>query len=207
MYSKVDIVKHSIKLANMGYSKLTEQTMKIQGYSGHAVKHFLNNVCSYPGTNYLEVGVHQGATFIPAMFMNILDNSTAVDNWSVFGNVKDAFIDNSKRFIHTAYNFIEQDCFTLSVDQFDHKVNVFFYDGDHSYDAQYKAVTYFEPFLDDTFILVVDDFNYERVEKGTLDAINASNYNTLYKEIIKTNVEGDPLGWWNGMGIFVLEKK
>ena len=42
----------------------------IEGFSSDRVRHFLNNLCSYEDTKYLEVGVYKGSTFCAAIQNN-----------------------------------------------------------------------------------------------------------------------------------------
>lgn len=206
MFLNTSKILHSVKLANLGYSKLTDNVLQLPGYSGYSVKHFLNNICSYPDTNYLEIGTWKGSTFVSAMYRNCLKNSSVIDNWSQFGNVRDLFLLHSKEYVHLAYNLFEFDCFEFDLSLLDYKVNVYFYDGDHTLEAQYKAFTYFDSVFADEFIAIVDDFNWKEVEDGTYQAFKDLGYTVDCDIVIKTKIEGDKLGWWNGLGIFSLKK-
>src|SRR5579872_3190335 len=53
----INHVQKSIKNAERGISKLSKDVLGIDGLSSSKVRHFLNNICSIPGTNYLEIGV------------------------------------------------------------------------------------------------------------------------------------------------------
>ena len=53
----------------------------------------------------------------------------------------------------------------------------------------------------DTFILVVDDWNWEK--RGILKGISDFHYKCLYQKEILTKGE-DPKNFWNGLGIFIL---
>jgi len=94
------------------------------------------------------------------------------------------------------------------------KFNIYLYDGNHSYESQYKALTYYYDFLEDIFILIIDDWNWtSTVEKGTRNAIKDLNLTILYEKEIKLTNDGSttPLDiakntWWNGIYIAVLCK-
>ena len=83
------------------------------------------------------------------------------------------------------------------------KIDILFYDGNHTYKDQYQMVTKFKDILSDIFILIVDDWNWER--DGILHAIEDLNFKILYDKQIYTNGE-DPNDFWNGLGIFLLER-
>ena len=96
--------------------------------------------------------MHRGATFVAANYKNTLASATAIDNWSEFaenGTVKDEFLLNCSTLLAPeSYRFLEQDCFTVTRDQLPAPINVYLYDGEHSFDAQRKALTHFYAMLD-----------------------------------------------------------
>ena len=88
------------------------------------------------------------------------------------------------------------------------KIDVYFYDGDHSFDAQRDALTYYVSAMNDVFIYLVDDWNDEpKVVRGTYAGIGLKeNKLRLHKEwIFKTPGNCFPV-WWNGFYVAVLEK-
>jgi len=56
----------------------------------------------------------------------------------------------------------------------------------------------------DSYILVVDDANFEGVVSCT-DAF-LSDKNVIYKRLITTETPEDANDWWNGLYIIVVEK-
>jgi hypothetical protein len=65
---------------------------------------------------------------------------------------------------------IEEDFFSINMSTIK-DVDVFFYDGGHDYDSQYKALKYALQSLADTFLFIVDDYHWPEVNKGTKDGI------------------------------------
>ena len=62
------------------------------------------------------------------------------------------------------------------------------YDGCHSYNSHYNALTYYISVLDDLFIFIVDDWNIPRVRDATYRSIKDLNLKILYeREIIYTD--------------------
>ena len=66
------------------------------GFSGESFRHFMNNMGSIPGLNYLEVGSYCGSTLFSLLHKNLgtVNKAYAIDNWCQFnevGNPKDAF--------------------------------------------------------------------------------------------------------------------
>jgi hypothetical protein len=93
------------------------------------------------------------------------------------------------------------------------KFNVYLYDGGQNYEDHYKALIYYLNCLDDIFIYIVDDWNWDQVRNGTNDAIKHWDLEVLWKkEIILTeNNEHTPLNeagpnWWNGIAVYLLKK-
>ena len=91
--------------------------------------------------------------------------------------------------------------------------NIFLYDGDHSKHAHYTALHHYYDCLDDIFIYIVDDWNWQDVRDGTMDSIRDLSLRILYeKEIRLTNdnsVTPEPQlskGWWNGIYVVILQK-
>ncbi len=164
-----------------------------------------------PAINYLEIGTFQGATFVSALYKNNLNSAYAIDNWSEFqtpGNLaKIAFLENTK---DLNFTYFEENCWKLDLSKIKHKINVYLYDGGHTYQDQYNALTYYYPILDDEFIFMVDDFdpahNWEQVEKGTRDSIKDLNLKIIYENHLKSNAKNDSTMWWGGFFVSLLKK-
>jgi hypothetical protein len=64
--------------------------------------------------------------------------------------------------------------------------------------------------LEDEFILIVDDWNWEQVRLATNNSIKDLNLTTLWSKEIRLNDNNetthDKDGWWNGIAVFLLKK-
>lgn len=208
--------KISFDLANRDVSLLTDSVLKMPGMSGNKTRHFYNNLLHLiDDPVYLEIGVWKGSSTCAAMCDNAA-KITCIDNFSQFngtGEVKSEFMGNIARFLgKNDFIFFDADCFKLDVSQL-RKHNIYLYDGGHTYEDQYKALTHYIDALDDAFVYIADDWNLGRVRQGTFDAIHDLGLKTLWsKEVILTkNDKHTPKaaavsGWWNGIGVFVLNK-
>lgn len=203
-------VQQSIVMAENCTSKISTGVLNVQGMSSPKVRHFLNNLCSMSNTHYLEVGSWLGSTWISALYenQNYLSSATAIDNWSEeFGSSHEKFKQNCDDFLkNVSYRMISKDCFTIDLKIFSQPINIYFYDGNHSFDSQESAFTYFDPILDDLFIAVVDDWNWSSVVEGTYSAFNKLNYEILYETALPATVNGDTQNWWNGLYVAVIRK-
>lgn len=203
-------VKNSIQMATNGKSKLTSNILGIEGMSSSKVRHFLNNLCALPEAFYFEVGVWRGSTFVSALYQNTatLYGAIAIDNWAQFGGPKGDFLANTSKYLaKNSFRFYEQDVFSVDVkDIFNLPVTIYFYDGDHTAEAQRSAFTYFNTIFADTFIAVVDDWNHEPTRIGTKQAFAELGYTILFEQILPANYNGDLANWWNGLYVAVIQK-
>lgn len=184
----------------------------LQGMSSPKVRHFMNNLCDLPDTRYLEIGTYAGSTLVSAAFHNpgqyvAIDkccwNHGKVENSDV--RIEDAVRHNLQKFgISDKVTYFVEDCWDLDKSKIPFKANVYFYDGDHSHEAQKKALTEFKGVLDSTFIFIVDDWKEQggkkltNVARGTQDGIQSCGLEVVFE------MEAPPGEYHQGMGIFVL---
>ena len=190
---------------------------KLIGFSGYQFRHMMNNICSFPSANYLEVGTYMGSTLVSAVLGNegTLSSVHAIDNFSEFSienNPKPSFEQNIERFLPDAdIQFYEEDCFEFDVSKLP-KIDIFFYDGDHSEESQRKAFVHFYPAFSDTFIAVIDDWEQEPVRRGTRRAWEDLGLDIVSSRAIIPGKRPSPfetpsLQWWNGTHVAVLRKR
>lgn len=203
-------VQASIQNAELGISQLSPEVLALDGMSSNKVRHLLNNLCSMKGTRYLEIGCFKGSTWVSALYHNeeYADSVYAIDNWSEFGGPEMEFLTNAGKFLGKFdYRYFSTDCFSLDPKKAIHKpVNIYFYDGNHSAIAQEMALTHFNEVLDDIFILVVDDWNWEEVKTGTFSGLAKLNYQVVYSAELPARFNMDRENWWNGLYIAVIRK-
>lgn len=171
-----------------------------------------NDYCAHDGIVYLEIGVWKGATFNAALYNNkkSIMQAVGIDNWSEFGGPKQEFSENCSLYINDIpYQFYNHDAFTIERENlFRAPVDIYFYDGGHSEAAHEKALTYYDPLLAQSFILIVDDWNWKRVQNGTRKAFKKLKYRILFERALPADPQGsDPKQWWNGLYVAVIRKK
>ena len=206
----INYVKEAISFSEQHISELTPEIFAIEGMSSSKNRCLLNNLTKLPGTNYLEIGCWKGSTFISALYhnQNSLNSAIAIDNWSEFGGPYQEFQHNCDFFIkEIPYKFYKQDCFSIDPKIFvTSPINLYFFDGEHTFEAQEKAFTYYDPFFADVFIGIVDDWNHPPVRDGTFSAFSKLNYEILYEIYLPARYNGDRENWWNGFYIAVIRK-
>lgn len=199
-------------------SNLSEWIIGMNGMSGKKYRHFINNLISDIGdARYLEIGCWKGSTTCSAIYKNSVD-AYCVDNWTEFGGPKNIFYENVKRcvdeFEDTGVTFVESDFRNINYEEIG-KYNVYLFDGPHSREDQRDGLSYAQSALDDEFIFICDDWNWEKVRDGTFDAINELKLNILYSIDIRTTNDNsyppedntmEKSDWHNGYYISVLSK-
>lgn len=196
--------------------KIPEWIRYMEGASGKKYRYFINNlVGSIEDARYLEVGTWAGSTACSALYGNKV-KTVCIDNWAEFGGPKELFFSNIEKIksLDIDFSFIESDSNLVDYTSIG-KFNVYMYDGDHSEINQYNGIINALPALDDTFILIIDDWNWERVRVGTFNAINDASLEIVNSIEIKTLLEevwwapditGAASDWHNGYYIALVKK-
>lgn len=203
-------VERAIHNATQHISKLNDSVLGLEGMSSPKVRHFLNNVTSFPTCRYVEVGSWKGSTFISALYNNeFYDRAWSIENWSEFGGPREEFHLNLNLYLNRDKRFeaIEGNFEYLPLLQYGiQDVNCYFYDGAHDAVSQEKALTKMYPALTEQFIFIVDDWNHEPARQGTYNGIKAVEAQILHHYELPAKYNGDRDLWWNGLGVFILEK-
>lgn len=186
----------------------------VPGLSSERIDKVLNELGKI-SNSYLEVGSLAGRTFSSVLSGNKLQ-AYAIDKWKdgivsenknlEFTVTKDDFVknvlpykgDNSIKVFNSDYRNVNKDQIK--------KVDLFMYDGDHSYESTKHAVEYFADTLADEAVLVFDDANWKGVVDGALDGIKSAGLELVYDKKMLNSVE-DSTMWWNGLLIAVVKKK
>lgn len=194
--------------------KLPGYIRYMSGMSGKKYRYLINNLVEEtPDARYLEIGTWAGSTLCSAIYGNKVI-ATAVDNWSEFGGPVDEFYQNVNNILTSNIDF---KCFNQDFRAVDYqnigKFNIYMYDGPHTEKDQYDGIMIAQPALDDVYILIVDDWNWEKVRVGTSAALGdlGSKFDTIIE--IKTTTDGEHpdlklehSDWHNGYFIAVVRK-
>jgi hypothetical protein len=171
----------------------------VEGMSGQKYRSFINRfVRSLPDARYLEIGSWAGSTAVAALYGNKA-KALCIDNWSQFGGPKAKFAANieSIRSSDLDFSFIEQDFRTVdyaSIGTF----NVYLFDGPHSESDQYDGVMLPQQALAETYLLVVDDWNWCQVRLGTLRALKHAGAKIECSIEIRTSLDNSDPQIWGG---------
>lgn len=198
----IKAVNRAIGAANLGETSLSSYALSIKGMTSPKIKIFLNEL-NKQIKSYLEIGLWKGATFISATENNPHVRAFGCDNWSQFKGPKSTFFENLENCPGGAYTTIyDIDCFSQKFkDKIAHlKFDVVFYDGDHSFESQTMAVELFKEVMNDSAILIVDDW-HKWGDKPTRQAIKDNKLKIEAEWILPKSK-----GYWEGVGVFVLTK-
>jgi hypothetical protein len=196
-------------------SKLPSWVLTLRGMSGKRYRHFINNLVSnIPECRYLEIGSWKGSTLCSASYGNNV-KCYAVDNWSQFDGPKEEFENNIDKCIKESsesanidFEFNETDYKTVDYSKIG-KYNVYFYDGPHEYEDQYNALKICLDCIENEFIFICDDWNWDWVREATEKSINDLNLEVLHAIEITTSEEDgrfENSDWHNGYFISVCRK-
>lgn len=199
-------VEESIFCSENRQTKLTDKSFTIEGMSGVKNRIFLNSLLELDNSKYLEIGTWKGSTFYSALCKNQPTYAVAIDNWSLFGGPNKEFFQNLSD-VNVEFDFYDADCFNIDKSLFKHKFNIYFYDGEHEEQDQRKALTYYVDCLEDQFIYICDDWNFQKVQNGTFSGLEQANIK-VHKEWVLGNmsVHADSQNWWNCLYVAVCSK-
>ena len=214
VHPKIPFIIDAIDKAEKKESKYTG--VSIEALTSDITRHFLNNICSYDGTKYLEVGVYAGGTFYSALQNNNIKGYAVDDFEKSYAPWRDdiEFVghkDPKKAFLQPPwwpdkrYDFelLEGKVVDITVPE---KCNVIFYDADHDPLQQYKNINHLLQFCEDEFILLVDDANMPGVVESVEDLVKHKKLNVLFERKILTSIPEDQSSWWNGIYILLIQK-
>lgn len=213
--NKKEQILQAIEKAERLESKLTEECLKIGGFTSPRIRHLMNNLGAI-STNYLECGVHRGSTFIAANYGNDM-YGVAIDNFSEFedGTVQKELIENLRMLKDDSYNLIVENCFSQgllegvcfnadtgkSIYLIPKNIDLYLYDSAHDYESQKKSVIHFYENLADESIFIADDADWADVFNGTLAGLQEIG---CQYELISLLTGKD---WHNGLVIYLIKKK
>jgi len=202
-------IQNCIDQTLRGDSNLDEYALAIQGMSSPKVRNLLNFLVSMPSAKYLEIGVFKGSTFYSALVNNNPMCAVAIDNWSQFGGHKSEFQNNIDKLSPSINGVvIDQDSFSDNISQrlTNNKFNIYFYDGDHKENDQRLALSHYIHHLENEFIYICDDWNWNEVVSGTKKGIAECDLKIVNEWTLHANQNGDNENWWNGLWVAHIKK-
>jgi len=221
LHPYIDRILTSIDKSCRKESNFNEDNFNIKGLSSNTVRHLLNKLCSYNDVKYLEIGVFHGSTFCASIQNNNI-TAYACDTWEeknikpfrddIEWDVEEAsieiFIENVQKHWTDNSNIciLNGDIRGITKDNIKDKINLIFYDGDHSPHIQNECLDAIINFTDDEFILILDDANFDGVVESIRNFINSRKLHCVFERVLLTEQLEDENSWWNGVYLAVLKK-
>jgi hypothetical protein len=172
----------------------------MSGLTTPKIKYLLNNLVNFPEANYLEIGINRGATLAASLYKNNINSSYAIEISTLYNKL---LIENKEKF-NLNYTYLNEDCFKVDLSKIKNKINIYLFDGEHTYEDHYKSLEYYYSVLDNEFIFIVDDWvnkndsaykSWKQVSDATRAVISDLKLNILYeKELLRS--EGYHGGFW-----------
>ena len=208
-------IKASFETALALESKLPNWVLELEGMSGRVYRRFINSlVASIDDPRYLEIGSWAGSTSCSAMFGNTV-KITCIDNWSEFEGPKGIFLrsTNDARSDGVDFQFIENDFRAIDYSDIG-RFNIYLFDGPHAYADQFDGIVMAQAALENSYVQIVDDWNWPYVRNGSIDAMRKAYLQEICSIVIRTTQDDShPVtatrqnsAWHNGYYIGVLTR-
>ncbi len=176
---------------------------EVENLASENVLALLNHAasCLGPGEAYVEVGVYHGASLIAALMGNEDKRFVAIDSFAFRDASLDQVEANLERFGVPRPEIRVGDVFELVRDgALDGvPVGVWYYDAAHDYEAQMEGLRIAEPLLATGALMIVDDTDWERVERA-MDDYLAEQPRARRLLTLDGKERGAPQ-WWEGMQV------
>jgi predicted O-methyltransferase YrrM len=159
--------------------------------------------CVEPGESYIEAGTYRGTSLIAALLGNDVD-AVGIDDFRMGDGSREQLDANLAHFGVSA-TIVESDVFTaLEGDALgDRRAGVYYYDAGHDYEEQIRGLELAERHLAPGALVIVDDTDWERVERA-MDDYLASQPRATRILTIGGKDRGSP-AWWEGMQVLVWD--
>jgi predicted O-methyltransferase YrrM len=161
--------------------------------------------CLGPDEAYVEVGVLYGASLIATMLGNEEHRIIGIDDFSLREGSVEKVEENLGRFGLPRPELLVGDVFALVPGGAleGTPVGVWYYDADHSYEAQVEGLRIVEPLLVPGALMIVDDTDWKDVDRAMDDYLAAQ---PRARRILA--LDGKERGaphWWEGMQVLAWE--
>jgi predicted O-methyltransferase YrrM len=161
--------------------------------------------CLGPEEAYVEVGVFHGASLIAAMLGNEGRRFVGIDDFGFRDASLEKVEQNLARYGLPRPELLVGDAFDLVPAGVlaDIPVGVYYYDASHSYEAQLEGLRIAEPWLAPGALVIVDDTDWEQVERAMDDYLAGQ---PRARRIL--SIDGKDRGfpqWWEGVQVLLWE--
>ena len=157
--------------------------------------------CLAPDEAYVEVGVFHGASLIAAMLGNEDKRFVGIDSFAFRDASLEKVERNLEHFGLPRPGLLVGDAFELVRNGAlgDTRIGLWYYDAAHDYESQLEGLRIAEPWLAPGALVIVDDTDWEQVERA-MDDYLAEQPRARRLLTIEGKDRGFPQ-WWEGMQV------
>ena len=157
--------------------------------------------CLGPDEAYVEVGVFHGASLIAAMLGNEDKRFVGIDSFAFRDASLEKVERNLEHFGLPRPGLLVGDAFELVRNGAlgDTRIGLWYYDAAHDYESQLEGLRIAEPWLAPGALVIVDDTDWEQVERA-MDDYHAEQPRARRVLTIEGKDRGFPQ-WWEGMQV------
>ncbi|MBT9548136.1 MAG: class I SAM-dependent methyltransferase [Candidatus Sericytochromatia bacterium] len=200
----LDFQMHNLILPDPSLLKQLSKLLNLKGMSSLAILALIQQGVEQmpPGSMYLNIGVWQGLSLCAGLLGNGGRPAVGVDNFSHgSADSKQALKRNLNRFAGPQTRFFVMDYERYFAERQRGPIGFYFYDGDHAYEHQLRALELAEPYLLSGSRILIDDTNWPEPRQATLDFLiqRPGQYQMLLD--IQTFSDAHPT-FWNGVMLF-----
>ncbi len=185
----------------------------IAGMNTENIRFLINEIVKRYAVNgvYLEVGMFQGSSLLSAALYNGKTRCIGIDNFSQFdedGKNEAVLKQNLSKCGSPSNIEIYNMDYTDGIRHLfgkdpNLKVDIYYYDGQHSYENQKMGLEMMLPYLAKKCIIFVDDINWDRVDRANQDFLKENkDFRSVFKVTTKAVGVSD---WWNGFEIITRD--
>lgn len=159
------------------------------------------------GRSFVNVGVWHGYSFLSAIVDNPGRECVGVDHFLEFkeNSGREQFYGLYTKFRTPGSRFFEMEFKEYFRTKHQGPIGVYFYDGDHSYQAHGDAFTHAAPFFVSGTYIVIDDIDRPEVYKAILDFLGKPENLNAYEVVLDRKTKHGFHPTWH-CGIVVIKK-
>ena len=161
-------------------------------------------VRSFPKCAYLEIGLYKGLSARAAMLGNDSGTFHLVDSFveeAKYGSYREECTRNINAGAAKDKHIYPMDGLTFLVTTGGVAYDVFYYDGDHAFDATYTALSMARYRVKKGGIILVDDTNYGHVRQAVMHTVNDFGYTVDFDLWTPHSATGY---CWNGLMVLTV---
>ena len=179
---------------------------KVEGMGTENIRFLINEIVKRFAKNgtYLEVGILKGCSLLSAALFNPSCRCIGIDNFSLVEDSENILIANLKNLGNPKnieyYNMDYKEAINyLFSKKPELKINVYYYDGPHSFEDHLQGLRMILPHLAENCVILVDDVNWTHIRKADKIFIKE---NPSFKSVFKIKTKANPSrDWWDGFQV------